>query len=175
MEVLNNILASLHFNLGVFVFQVVAFVVFHYAMRATIYEPLMKARGEREGRISGSLAKAEQAAANAQAMKAQYDEEIKSLRQQLAGELKSETEAAEKAAAARLATARTEAGGVLDEANARLDQEASQLRSGMSEQAGRLAQAVAEKIVRNNLTPEAQARALATMGGRTDLGGSRGV
>lgn len=165
MQLLLDFLYSLHWNPVVFVVQMILFIMFHYAMKAVIYGPLIEARNEREGRIQGGLTKAEEAAARAQAMKARYEAEIKAQREALAQQLKEATERAEKDAAVRLSAARAEAGKILDEANASLSEEEARVRAGMSEQSARLAEMVSERVVRNSLAPEAQQRVLARLKG----------
>lgn len=165
MQLLLDFLYSLHWNPVVFAIQIVLFIVFHYMMKGVIYEPLISARNEREGRIQGGLAKAEEAAARAQDMKNRYEAEIKAQREALAQQLKEATERAEKEAAGRMALARAEAGQIVDEANRALDAEEARLKAGMAEQSARLAEAIAQQVVRNSLTPDAQSRVLARLKG----------
>lgn len=165
MEMIMNFLYSLHFHPVVFVIQLILFTVFHFVMRSIIYDPLMSARNQREGRIQGQLQKAEAAAANAQALKARYEDEMKAQRQLLAQELKDATEQAQKQAAATVDVARTEAGRISDEAYASLDAERARLEGTMDSQAQQLAVAVAQKVVRNSLAEGSQERVLAKLRG----------
>lgn len=156
MEPVLNFLYSLHFSPIVFALQLILFTAFHFAMKAVIYEPLLKARNEREGRIEGHLAKAEEAANNAKSLKQRYDEEILAERRELAQKLKEEISQAEAEAAKVMQQARDEANRVQDEAHAALDQEEQQLKAGMDDQAAKLAVAVAQQVVRNTLKEDAQ-------------------
>lgn len=165
MEAITNFLESLHFSLPVFAIQIVLFLGFHMAMKTLIYDPIVNARNQREGRIDGHLAKAEAAAANAKALKLRYEEEIKAQRLVLAQELKEATEKAEKAAAERMQQARDEAGKLTEDANARLNEEETQLKASMDQEAGKLAVAVAKQVVRNSLSEDAQGRVLAQLKG----------
>lgn len=165
MQTVLDILSSLHFHPVVFVVQLVLFTLFHFAMRAIVYDPLIATRNERDGRIQGHLRRAELAAEEAQSMKAAYEEQIKTQRLSLAQELKEAIEAAEKQAASVLQAARDEASRVTDEANAALDQEEQQLKAGMDDAASKLAVAVAEKVVRNSLADADQSRVLARLKG----------
>lgn len=165
MEAITNFLTSLHFSPIVFGVQILLFVGFHMTMKTLIYDPIMRARNQREGRIEGHLGKAEAAAANAKALKLRYEEEIKAQRVVLAQELKDATEKAEKAAAARMEQAREEAGKLTDESNAKLDEEEKQLKASMDQEANKLAVAVAQQVVRNSLSEDAQGRVLAQLKG----------
>lgn len=165
MEAIVNFLESLHFSPVVFGAQILLFLVFHMSMKTLIYDPIMHARNQREGRIDGHLAKAEAAAANAKALKLRYEEEIKAQRLVLAQELKEATEKAEKAAAERMQLARDEAGKITEDANAKLNAEETQLKSSMDQEAGKLALAVAKQVVRNSLSEDAQGRVLAQLKG----------
>lgn len=165
MEAVTNFLESLHFHPVVFVVQMFLFIGFHFAMSSIIYQPLVKAREEREGRIEGHLAKAEASAANARALKQKYDDEIKAQRQADAQQLKEAIDKAEKEAADRLQAARDEAGRIAEEANARLNDEETQLKAGMDAQAHGLALAVARRVVRNSLKEDAQDRVLQQLKG----------
>ncbi|MBN9415894.1 MAG: ATP synthase F0 subunit B [Candidatus Eremiobacteraeota bacterium] len=165
MEAITNFLESLHFSPIVFGLQIILFLGFHMTMKTLIYDPIVNARNQREGRIEGHLAKAEAAAANAKGLKLRYEEEIKAQRLVLAQELKDATEKSEKAAAERLQQARDEAGKLTDDANARLDDEEKQLKASMDQEAGKLALAVAGQVVRNSLSEDAQGRVLAQLKG----------
>ncbi|MBX3168096.1 MAG: ATP synthase F0 subunit B [Candidatus Eremiobacteraeota bacterium] len=165
MEAIVNFLESLHFSPYVFGIQIFLFLGFHMTMKTLIYDPIGRARNEREGRIDGHLARAEAAAANAKGMKLKYDEEIKAQRAVLAQELKEATDKAEKAAAERMQLARDEAGKLTDDANARLNDEENQLKASMDQEAGKLALAVASQVVRNSLSEDAQGRVLAQLKG----------
>jgi len=165
MEAIVNFLESLHFSPWVFAIQIALFLGFHMTMKTLIYDTIVRARNEREGRIEGHLAKAEAAAANAKGLKLRYEEEIKAQRVVLAQELKDATEKAEKAAAERMQQARDEAGKLTEEANARLNEEENQLKASMDQEAGKLALAVASQVVRNSLSEDAQGRVLAQLKG----------
>lgn len=165
MDALLDILYSLHFHPVVFATQVVLFTCFHFLMRGLIYNPLMKVREERDGRIHGSLHQAEQAAENARANRKKYEDEIKAHRHELSVRLKKAIDEAESSAAEVAQRARDEAGRVADEFNARLDEEEKELRAGMDQQAQKIALAVGRQVVRNTLAEDAQGRVLARLGG----------
>lgn len=165
MDAILNFLYGLHFSPVVFFVQIGLFLFFHMSMQTLIYGPIVRARQGREGRIDGHLAKAEAAAANAKALKTKYDEEIKAQRALLAQELKDAISKAEKAAADRMQQARDEAGKLTDEAHAKLDEEENQLKASMDQEADKLARAVAQQVVRNSLSEDAQGRVLAQLKG----------
>ena len=165
MQTILSILTSLHFHPVVFFVVLVSFTLFHFAMRVVIYDPMIAARNERDGRIHGFLSKAEAAAANAKSMKVKYEEEIRSQRLALSQELKDAIDGVEKQVAAMMQTARDEAGRLTEDANSRLDEEEKQLKAGMDDQAAKLALAVAQRIVRNSLAEGAQDRVLAQLKG----------
>lgn len=165
MDAILNFLYGLHFSPVVFFVQIGLFLFFHMSMQTLIYGPIVRARQGREGRIDGHLAKAEAAAANAKGLKTKYDEEIKAQRALLAQELKDAISKAEKAAADRMQQARDEAGKITDEAHAKLNEEENQLKASMDQEADKLARAVAQQVVRNSLSEDAQGRVLAQLKG----------
>lgn len=165
MEVIVGVLQSLHFSLPTFVLQLVLFLVLHGTLQVVLYGPLIKARNQRDGQIAGRLSEADAAAANARRLQTEYEEQLKALRQELAGQTRDTIESVEKQGAAQLAEAREKAGKVLAEAQAAVEAHQREARAGLSAQADKLAKQIAQRIIDTTLTDKSKEQALAKLGG----------
>lgn len=165
MDTVIGVLQSLHFSLPTFVLQLVLFMVLHGTLSVVLYGPLIRARNERDGKINGRLAEADAAAANARRLQTEYDEQLKALRQELAGQTRDAIEAVEKQGAAQLAEAREKAGKILADSQVAVEKHQQEARAGLSAQADKLAKQMAQRIIDTTLTDKAKEQALAKLGG----------
>jgi len=165
VETVNGVLQSLSFSLPTFVLQLVLFMVLHGTLSVVLYGPLTRARNERDGQIAGRLAEAEAATANARRLQTEYDEQLKALRQELAGQTRDTIEAVEKEGAALLGKAREEAGKILADGQVAVEAQQRDARAGMAAQADRLAKQIAQRIIDTTLTDKPKEQALAKLGG----------
>ncbi len=165
METVIGVLQSLTFSLPTFVLQLVLFMVLHATLSAVLYGPLIRARNQRDGQIAGRLSEADAAAANARRLQTEYEEQLKALRQELAGQTRDTIEAAEKQGAAQLAEAREKAGKILADSHAAVEAQQQEAKAGLSAQADKLAKQIAQRIIDTTLTDKSKEQALARLGG----------
>ena len=165
MQIITDILQGLHFNQTAFISLLVLFVVFHFSMRALVYDRLIEVKNQREGRIEGRLAQARSFAEKAQQAKSEYEVKMRDLRNELAGKLRESTAAAEAEAAKILADARTEADAILTQAEQQLQEEKKQLESQMEQKVASLSKSITSKVVENSFSSSVGARLLAKIGG----------
>lgn len=165
METVIGVLQSLSFSLPTFVLQLVLFMVLHGTLSVVLYGPLTRARNERDGKISGRLAEAEAAAANARRLQTEYEEQLRALRQELAGQTRQTIEAVEKQGAAQLSEAREKAGKILADNQVAVEAQQQEAKAGLAVQADRLAKQIAQRIIDTTLTDKSKEQALARLGG----------
>lgn len=165
METVIGVLQSLHFSLPTFVLQLVLFLVLHGVLQVVLYGPLIKARNQRDGQIAGRLSEADAAAANARRLQTEYEEQLKALRQELAGQTREAIEAVEKEGAGKLAEAREKAGKILADSQVAVEAHQREAKAGLSAQADKLAKQIAGRIIDTTLTDKAKEQALAKLGG----------
>jgi F-type H+-transporting ATPase subunit b len=164
MDILWGVLANLHFNATTFIFQLVVFVGFHYAMRAIIYDRLIATRNRRDGRIESQLAQAKLLADQAQALKADYESKMKALRSELKANLESARTVAEAEASSKTAAAREQAAQLLEQSRADVASEQAKAEAEMDQRVKDLTGAIGRRIAEQNFSSTVQAEVLAGIG-----------
>lgn len=164
MDILWGVLGNLHFNATTFVFQLVAFVVFHFAMRAIIYDRLISVRNSRDGRIEAGLAKAKAAADQAQSLKADYDTKMKTLRNDLKSKVDSARAVAEAESKERTEAARKQAAEILEQAQIEVAAEQAKAEEELGRRSADLARSISRRLVEQNFSSSAQADVLSGLG-----------
>lgn len=164
MDILWGVLGNLHFNATTFVFQLVAFVVFHFAMRAIIYDRLISVRNSRDGRIEAGLAKAKAAADQAQSLKADYDTKMKTLRNDLKSKVDSARAVAEAESKEKTEAARKQAAEILEQAQIEVAAEQAKAEEELGRRSADLARSISRRLVEQNFSSSAQADVLSGLG-----------
>lgn len=164
MDILWGVLANLHFNATTFVFQLVVFVVFHFAMRAIIYDRLISVRNSRDGRIEGGLAKAKAAADQAQTLKSDYDAKMKALHAELKSKVESARAAAEAEAKANTEAARKKATEILENAQIEVAAEQAKAEEELGRRSAELAKSISRRLVEQNFSSATQSDVLSGLG-----------
>ncbi len=165
MDTVIGVLQSLSFSVPTFVLQLVLFLILHGTLQVVLYGPLIKARNQRDGQIAGRLSEADAAAANARRLQTEYEEQLKALRQELAGQTRDAIETVEKQGAAQLAEAREKAGKILADSHVSVEAQQREAKAGLSTQADKLAKQIAQRIIDTTLTDKSKEQALARLGG----------
>ena len=165
MDIVWSVLQSLHFNAVAFQFQIVLFVLFHFSMKAIIYEPLMRTRTDREAQIEARLKEALKLADKAKMLKAEYESGMRKTREEFRGTLERSIADAEAEALQRRTLAREQAGNIIDEAQVQLEAEQKALRAQMGQQVDKLARSIATNVVTQNFSVGTQEKLLAKIGG----------
>ena len=143
--------ALLQFEPGLMIWTVVTFLVTFVALRLIAWKPILGVLDEREGRIRESLAKAEQAQAEAERAIAENQANMEaSLRrsQELVAEAKQQ---AERVRSQAREEAREEARKIMDEGRRQLEVERRAAIADVRQEASGLAIRAAEQLLRKNL------------------------
>jgi F-type H+-transporting ATPase subunit b len=165
VDIVWNILGGLHFNSTAFFCQVMLFVVFHFCMKAVIYDSLLKTRSAREGQVEGRLSQAKKLADKAHLLKTEYESSLRRIRGDLHAKLQQSIADAEAEAGQQHAAARAEADKILEAAQASLETEMQQLQSQMDAKVAKLGNSIARQVVEQNFSAPAQSNILAKIGG----------
>ncbi|MFA7480246.1 MAG: ATP synthase F0 subunit B [Vulcanimicrobiota bacterium] len=165
MDVVLKVLSSLDFDLTTFLCQGALFFVLHFSLNFLVYQPIMEIRNLRDKKISGSLAAAEDAAAEARRLKSDYEEKVRAARAEGQLALQKATDEAEAERKSRVEEARAEAARVLqaarDEANAALAEAEQTLEAQSTE----VARAIAARLLTASLGSSEGQEIAARMGG----------
>ncbi len=143
--------ALLQFEPGLMIWTVVTFLVTFVALRLIAWKPILGVLDEREGRIRESLAKAEQAQAEAERAIAENQANMEaSLRrsQELVAEAKQQ---AERVRSQAREEAREEARKIMDEGRRQLEVERRAAIADVRQEAAGLAIRAAEQLLKKNL------------------------
>ena len=143
--------ALLQFEPGLMIWTVVTFLVTFVALRLIAWKPILGVLDEREGRIRDSLAKAEQAQAEAERAIAENQANMEaSLRrsQELVAEAKQQ---AERVRSQAREEARAEARKIMDEGRRQLEVERRAAIADVRQEAAGLAIRAAEQLLKKNL------------------------
>ena len=165
MDIVWSILGGLHFNSTAFCLQVMLFVVFHFSMKAIIYDSLLKTRSAREGQVEGRLLQAKILADKAQQLKTEYEASIRRIRGDLHARLQQSIVDAEADAGQQYAAARAEADEILEAAQKSLETEMQQLQSQMDDKVAKLGNSITKQVVELNFSAPVQSKILAKIGG----------
>lgn len=114
-----------------FVYSLILFSVFLFAARKFIWQPLIAALDEREGRINLAYAEAEKAKADAARLLAEHDEKMAEVHEQVKGIVAQARQQAETEKAEIIASAETEAKALRDKAVAEIAQARDEAMSGL--------------------------------------------
>ena len=165
MDVVLKVLSSLDFDLTTFICQFVLFFVLHFSLNFLVYQPIMEIRNLRDKKISGSLAAAEEAAAEARRLKSDYEEKVRAARVDGQLALQKATDAAEADRKERVERARAEAAKVLQAAREEADAAIAEAEQTMAAQSEAVAKANAAKLVTASLGRSEGQEIVAKLGG----------
>ena len=130
-------------GLGFFVWNLIAFLILLIILRKTAWKPILKSLKSRETGIAESLATAERVKAEmAQLKRAQLLKEARDTKDRIINEAKEQ--------------AKVEAGKIVADANAAIQQQKMAALTDVKNQVGTLVIEVAEKVLRRELTDKSQ-------------------
>ena len=165
MEVVENVLRALDFDLTTFICQFVLFFVLHFSLNFLVYQPIMEIRNLRDKKIANSLAAAEEAAAEARRLKNDYEEKVRAARADGQLALQKATDAAEADRKERVERARVEAAKVLQTAREEADAAIAEAEQTMEAQSEVVAKAIAAKLLTASLGQSEGQEIVAKLGG----------
>jgi F-type H+-transporting ATPase subunit b len=138
-------------DLGLFLWNVVAFVLLFLILRKTAWKPILKSLNEREKGISDSLATAEKVKAEMAQLKSENEALLAKAREERALLLKEARETKDKIINEAKDQAKLEAGKIIADAQAAIESQKMAAITEVKNQVGNLVVEVSEKILRREL------------------------
>ncbi|HVS95463.1 MAG TPA: F0F1 ATP synthase subunit B [Puia sp.] len=138
-------------DLGLFVWNLLAFAILYFILRKTAWKPIIKSLKEREQGISDSLATAEKVRAEMAQLKNENEALLVRAREERAQLLKEARETKEKIINEAKEQAKTEAGKIIADARAAIETQKMAALTDVKNQVGNLVIEVAEKVLRREL------------------------
>src|SRR5579872_1572397 len=143
-------------DLGLFIWNLLAFVILYVILRKTAWKPILRSLKEREQGISDSLASAEKVKAEMAQLKSENEALLAKAREERAQLLKEARETKDKIINEAKDQAKQEAGKIITDARAAIETQKMAALTEVKNQVGTLVVEVAEKILRRELADKAQ-------------------
>jgi F-type H+-transporting ATPase subunit b len=143
-------------DLGLFLWNLLAFLILFFILKKTAWKPILKSLNEREQGISDALATAERVKAEMAQLKNENEALLAKAREERALMMKEARETKEKIINEAKEQAKLEAGKVITDAQAAIEQQKMAALTEVKNQVGTLVVEVAEKILRRELSNKAE-------------------
>ena len=143
-------------DLGLFVWNLLGFLILFFILKKTAWKPILKSLNEREQGIADSLATAERVKTEMAQLKNENEALLAKAREERALLLKEARETKEKIINEAKEQAKLEAGKVITDAQAAIEQQKMAALTEVKNQVGTLVVEVAEKILRRELANKAE-------------------
>lgn len=138
-------------DLGLFIWNIVIFLLLLIILRKLAWKPILKSLNEREKGIADSLATAEKIKVEMAQMKSENEAILAKAREERAQLLKEARETKDKMINEAKEQAKLEAGKIIADAQAAIEQQKMAALTEVKNQVGTLVVEVAEKILRRQL------------------------
>src|SRR5882757_8418175 len=143
-------------DLGLFLWNLLAFLILFVILRKTAWKPILKSLGEREKGIADSLATAERVKLEMAQLKNENEALLAKAREERALLLKEARETKDKIINEAKDQAKLEAGKIITDARAAIEQQKMAAITEVKNQVGTLVVDIAEKILRRELSNKAE-------------------
>ncbi len=143
-------------DLGLFVWNLIAFLIVFLILRKFAWKPILKSLKERETGIADSLATAEKVRAEMAQLKNENELLLAKAREERAQLLKEARDTKDKIINEAKEQAKTEAGKIIRDAQAAIEQQKMAALTEVKNQVGSLVIEVAEKVLRRELSDKAR-------------------
>ena len=143
-------------DLGLFIWNVVAFLLLFLILRKAAWKPILKSLNEREKGISESLATAEKVKAEMAQLKSENEALLAKAREERAQLLKEARETKDKIINEAKDLAKLEASKIIADAQAAIESQKMAAITEVKNQVGNLVVEVSEKILRRELTNKSE-------------------
>ncbi len=143
-------------DLGLFFWNVLAFLVVFFILRKFAWRPILNSLKERETTIADSLAQAEKVRAEMAQLKNENEALLAKAREERAQLLKEASDTKDKIINEAKEQAKVEAGKILSDAQAAIEQQKKAALTEVKNQVGSLVINVAEKILRRELSNKSE-------------------
>ena len=138
-------------DLGLFIWNLLAFLILFFILKKTAWKPILKSLNEREKGISDSLATAEKVKAEMAQLKSENEALLAKAREERAGMIKDAKETADKMLADAKQKAKAEYDRIVTDAQQAITQQKNAALTDVKNQVGALVVEVAEKVLRREL------------------------
>ena len=139
-------------DLGLFLWNLLAFVILYFILKKTACKPILKSLDEREKGIADSLATAERVKTEMAQLKNENEALLAKAREERALLLKEARETKDKIINEAKEQAKVEAGKIITDAQAAIEQQKMAAITEVKNQVGNLVVEVSEKILRRELS-----------------------
>lgn len=146
-------------NVPTLLIQIVNFVILLVAMKAVLYQPMVKAISDRQGRIKKELDEAEALNREAKALKDQYEAKVREAHNEAASIVASANQEGERRKSELIEEGRREAAFLVEKGRTELIREQQQALGDLRSRVVDLSVDMASRLFRDAVTPE-QHRAL---------------
>ena len=143
-------------DLGLFLWNLLAFLILFFILKKTAWKPILKSLDEREKGISDSLATAERGKKEMAQLKNENEALLAKAREERALLLKEARETKDKIINEAKDQAKVEASKIITDAQAAIEQQKMAAITEVKNQGGTLVVEVAEKILRRELSNKAE-------------------
>ena len=143
-------------DLGLFFWNVLAFLVVFFILRKFAWKPILNSLKERETTIADSLAQAEKVRAEMAQLKNENEALLAKAREERAQLLKEARDTKDKIINEAKEQAKVEAGKILSDAQAAIEQQKKAALTEVKNQVGSLVINVAEKVLRRELSNKSE-------------------
>jgi F-type H+-transporting ATPase subunit b len=143
-------------GLGLLVWNLIAFLLLLLILGKFAWKPILKSLKERETGIADSLATAERVKAEMAQLKSENEALLAKAREERAQLLKEARDTKDRIIAEAKEQAKVEAGKIMADANAAIQQQKMAAITDVKNQVGALVIEVAEKVLRRELTDKSQ-------------------
>ena len=143
-------------DLGLFLWNLLAFLILFFVLKKTAWKPILKSLDEREKGIADSLATAERVKTEMAQLKSENEVLLGKAREERALMLKEAREIKDKIINEAKEQAKLEAGKIINDAQAAIESQKMAAITDVKNQVGTLVVEVAEKILRRELSNKAE-------------------
>ena len=143
-------------DLGLFIWNLLAFLILFFILKKTAWKPILKSLNEREKGISDSLATAERVKAEMAQLKSENEALLAKAREERAALLKEARDTKDKIINEAKDQAKLEAGKIITDARAAIEQQKMAAITEVKNQVGNLVIEVSEKILRRELSNKSE-------------------
>jgi F-type H+-transporting ATPase subunit b len=143
-------------DLGLFLWNLLAFLILFFILKKTAWKPILKSLDEREKGIADSLATAERVKTEMAQLKSENEVLLAKAREERALLLKEARETKDKIINEAKEQAKLEAGKIITDAQAAIESQKMAALTDVKNQVGTLVVEVAEKILRRELSNKAE-------------------
>jgi F-type H+-transporting ATPase subunit b len=143
-------------DLGLFIWNLIGFLILFFILKKTAWKPILKSLNDREQGIADSLATAERVKAEMVQLKGENEALLAKAREERALMLKEARDTRDKIVGEAKEQAKIEAGKIITDAQAAIEQQKMAALTEVKNQVGNLVVEVAEKILRRELADKGQ-------------------